>query len=179
MDLKLTHCFITVHDLDEALGIYRDLLGLEVRTDVEMGSMRWLTVVGAGRSGAVEISLETPDGRPGDVDALRRVISDGSLTAAIFETADCDGTFEQLLTLTPAHRSCRNQLTSPTEFVIARFGTRPGTWSASRNPWPREPPSPVRRRTVRDRLGKRRSCAGSGNARRVAVHPRFGEALAY
>lgn len=37
MDLELSHCLITVHDLDEALGFYRDVLGLQVRTDVRMG----------------------------------------------------------------------------------------------------------------------------------------------
>ena len=34
MDLTLSHCYITVHDPDQALAFYRDALGLEVRTDV-------------------------------------------------------------------------------------------------------------------------------------------------
>jgi predicted enzyme related to lactoylglutathione lyase len=93
MDLKLSHCFITVRDQDEALAFYRDVLGLRVRTDVNIGSMRWLTVGSASDPDGVEISLETPDGRPGDPAALAQVMSAGSLTAAIFQTDDCDEAF--------------------------------------------------------------------------------------
>jgi catechol 2,3-dioxygenase-like lactoylglutathione lyase family enzyme len=60
MNLTLSCCFITVHDQDEALAFYHDLLGLEVRTDVRIGAGRWLTV---GTPGGVDISLETPDRR--------------------------------------------------------------------------------------------------------------------
>lgn len=95
MALKFSHCFITVHDQDEALAFYRDLVGLEVRTDIPIGSMRWLTVAPPSQPDGVEISLETPEGRPGDIGALEKVIADGSLTAAIFETDDCDGMFEK------------------------------------------------------------------------------------
>ncbi len=42
-NLKLHNCFIAVHDHDEALAFYRDLLGLEVRTDVKYEGMRWTT----------------------------------------------------------------------------------------------------------------------------------------
>lgn len=93
MDLSLSHCFITVRDQDEALGFYRDVLGLAVRTDVRIGSMRSLTIGSADRPDGVEIALETPDGRPGRPGALAEVMAEGSLTAAIFATADCDGVF--------------------------------------------------------------------------------------
>ena len=96
MDLKLSHCFITVRDLDEALGFYRDLIGLDVRIDAQMGSMRWLTV-GSRASDGVEIALETPDGRPGTPGALAKVMAEGSLTAAIFQTGDCDADFARLV----------------------------------------------------------------------------------
>ena len=96
MATRMSHCFITVHDQDEALAFYRDLVGLEVRADLAIGSMRWLTVAAPGQSDGVEISLETPIGRAGDVDALSRVVAAGSLTAAIFETDDCDAVFVRL-----------------------------------------------------------------------------------
>jgi catechol 2,3-dioxygenase-like lactoylglutathione lyase family enzyme len=35
MDIKLSACFIPVDDHDKALAFYRDVLGLEVRNDVE------------------------------------------------------------------------------------------------------------------------------------------------
>ncbi len=91
MALKLSHCFVTVLDQEEALTFYRDVLGLNVLMDMAIGPMRWLTV--GSRPGDTELSLETPDGRPGDVQALRDVIAAGSLTAAIFETTDCDALF--------------------------------------------------------------------------------------
>jgi catechol 2,3-dioxygenase-like lactoylglutathione lyase family enzyme len=95
MTVKLSHCFITVHDQDEALTFYRDLLGLQVSQDVPIGSMRWLTVAAPSERAPVEISLETPEGRPGDVQALERVVAAGSLTAAVFETDDCDAIFDR------------------------------------------------------------------------------------
>jgi predicted enzyme related to lactoylglutathione lyase len=93
MGIKLTHCFVTVQDQDAALSFYRDVVGLEVRTDAVLGSMRWLTVAPPSQADGVELSLETPEGRPGDLQALRAVIAAGSLTAAIFETDDCDALF--------------------------------------------------------------------------------------
>ena len=96
MVTRISHCFITVHDQDEALAFYRDLVGLEVRADLPIGSMRWLTVAAPGEPDGIEISLETPEGRSGNAAALARVVADGSLTAAIFLTADCDVVFDTL-----------------------------------------------------------------------------------
>ena len=90
MNITLSHCFITVRDQEEALAFYRDVVGLEVRSDVQLGPMRWLTVAPPSQPDGVELSLETPDGRPGDIDALARVMADGALTAAIFA---CDALF--------------------------------------------------------------------------------------
>jgi len=42
----LTHTFIYVLDQDEALDFYVGKLGLEVRTDADLGFMRWLTLKG-------------------------------------------------------------------------------------------------------------------------------------
>ncbi len=93
MTLKVSHCFITVDDQDEALSFYRDVVGLEIRTDAVIGAMRWLTLASPDEPNGVELSLETPDGRPGDLDALNQVMLAGSLTAAILETDDCDSLF--------------------------------------------------------------------------------------
>jgi catechol 2,3-dioxygenase-like lactoylglutathione lyase family enzyme len=56
MELTLSHCFIGVLDQEEALRFYRDVLGLEVRTDATMEHLRWLTV-GPASQPEVEISL--------------------------------------------------------------------------------------------------------------------------
>src|SRR5260370_36613437 len=63
MQLKVSHCFIAVHDHDEALAFYRDALGLEVRNDVKYEGMRWITV-GPKAQPDVNILLEPPAANP-------------------------------------------------------------------------------------------------------------------
>ena len=48
MTVTISAMFISVHDPDEALGFYRDALGLEVRNDVSAGGFRWVTVGAPG-----------------------------------------------------------------------------------------------------------------------------------
>ena len=85
MELTVTHCFLAVHDQDAALAFYRDVLGLEVRNDVDFGGMRWLTVgtpsqpdleIGLTR---VTASLETPYGDLG----VRWDLDDGDLETTL------------------------------------------------------------------------------------------------
>ena len=60
MDLKLSHCFITVDDQEQALTFYRDVLGLQVINDVSFEGLRWITVSPPSQPG-VEIGLATPN----------------------------------------------------------------------------------------------------------------------
>ncbi len=96
-DLKVTHCFIAVHDHHEALAFYRDLLGFKVRTDVEFEGMRWVTLSPPAQPD-LEIVLEPPCGDPGaspaDRKALEDLLAKGLLRAVLFSTDDCDKTFE-------------------------------------------------------------------------------------
>jgi catechol 2,3-dioxygenase-like lactoylglutathione lyase family enzyme len=97
MDISLGHCFITVHDADEALTFYRDALGLEVRNDVATEAGRWVTL-SAPSQPDVEIVLSTPQsGRsPADSDALLELLTKGSLPGVLFRTPDLDTTFEKV-----------------------------------------------------------------------------------
>ncbi|MHB1739764.1 MAG: VOC family protein [Actinomycetes bacterium] len=97
MDLSISHCFLLVRDQDEALAFYRDVLGLQVRTDVAFEGMRWLTV-GPGSQPGLEIVLESPGmGRsPAEQEAIRALMAVGSAGTLIFATEDCDATFAQL-----------------------------------------------------------------------------------
>jgi len=96
MTISVSKMFIPVHDPDEALGFYRDALGLEVRMDVENNGFRWVTVGAPGQN--VDIVLFQPHGgrSPAEGDALMALMSQGSLQAAIFDSDDLDATFEQL-----------------------------------------------------------------------------------
>jgi predicted enzyme related to lactoylglutathione lyase len=99
MNLTVSHCFIAVHDHDEALAFYRDTLGLEVRNDVKYEGMRWVTV-GPPTQPDVNIVLEPPlaipDASPQDRKAMEELLAKGMLRAVIFATDDCDATFEQV-----------------------------------------------------------------------------------
>ena len=97
MNLSLGHCFITVHDHDEALGFYRDALGLEVRNDVAAEGGRWVTLSHPAQPD-IEIVLVNPQGgiNPTDADTILTLLTKGSLTGVLFRTDDVDGSFEKV-----------------------------------------------------------------------------------
>jgi catechol 2,3-dioxygenase-like lactoylglutathione lyase family enzyme len=98
--MKLSHTFLFVHDQDAALKFYRDVVGLEVRTDVTIeDGYRWLTV-GPAEQPDVEIGLSRigPPVPPTDHEALEALLAKGSLQGVIFELDDVDAKFEQVRT---------------------------------------------------------------------------------
>ncbi|MET9729987.1 VOC family protein [Streptomyces sp. NPDC006458] len=99
MDLKLRQCFLAVDDHDKALIFYRDVLGLEVRNDVEYEGMRWLTMSSPAQPD-VEIVLEPPaadpDASAADKEAMANLLAKGLLRGVNFTTADCDALFERV-----------------------------------------------------------------------------------
>ncbi|HSA50973.1 MAG TPA: VOC family protein [Yinghuangia sp.] len=97
MTIALQYCHITVNDVDEALGFYRDALGLEVRNDVASGEFRWVTLGSATQPG-LEIVLSEPHaGRSqADGDALQELLTKGVLPMIVFRTDDLDATFEKV-----------------------------------------------------------------------------------
>ncbi len=99
MDIKLSQCFIAVDDHDKALAFYRDVLGLEVRSDVGFEGMRWVTV-GSPSQPDVNIVLEPPvadpNASPADKQAMAELMAKGLLRGVIFSTDDCDATFERI-----------------------------------------------------------------------------------
>lgn len=97
MTIALQYCHITVNDVDEALGFYRDALGLEVRNDVASGGFRWVTLGSPDQPG-VDIVLSEPHaGRSqADGDALQELLTKGVLPMTIFSAGDLDATFERV-----------------------------------------------------------------------------------
>jgi len=99
MELKVSHCFIAVHDHDQALAFYRDVLGLEVRNDVRHEGVRWVTV-GPKAQPDVNIVLEPPAANSNasaqDKKVMSQLLADGMLRSVIFATDDCDATFEHV-----------------------------------------------------------------------------------
>jgi len=97
MSIELQYCHITVNDVDEALGFYRDALGLEVRNDVASGGFRWVTLGSADQPG-VDIVLSEPHaGRSqADGDALQELLTKGVLPMTIFRVDNLDAAFERV-----------------------------------------------------------------------------------
>ncbi len=97
MTIQLQYCHVTVNDVDEALGFYRDALGLEVRNDVGSGGFRWVTLGGPDQSGTEIVLSEPHAGRSqADGDALQELLTKGVLPMTIFRVDDLAAVFERV-----------------------------------------------------------------------------------
>src|SRR5947209_1102119 len=96
----ITISHVWVLDQDEALDFYVGKLGLEVKNDIPLGFMRWLTV-GVPGDATREILLELP--APPSVDEaaaaqIRELVSKGATGFSVgFTTDDCRATYQRLL----------------------------------------------------------------------------------
>ena len=96
----ITISHVWVLDQDQALEFYVGKLGLEVKQDLPLGFMRWLTVGVPGDSNR-EILLELP--APPSMDeataqTVRELVSKGATGFTVgFSTDDCQKTYETLL----------------------------------------------------------------------------------
>jgi predicted enzyme related to lactoylglutathione lyase len=99
MEITVSHCFIAVDDHDKALAFYRDVLGFEVRNDVGFEGMRWVSV-GPKSQPELDIVLEPPGCDPNasaaDRQATAELLAKGMLRGLVFQTDDCDATFEHI-----------------------------------------------------------------------------------
>ncbi|MGN6372323.1 MAG: VOC family protein [Solirubrobacteraceae bacterium] len=96
---RITHTFIHVLDQDEALDFYVGKLGMVVHTDADIGVMRWLTVTPPDQP-ELQLALMLP-GPPAYNDTtaaeIRELVTKGGGGGGlIFETDDCQGTYERL-----------------------------------------------------------------------------------
>jgi catechol 2,3-dioxygenase-like lactoylglutathione lyase family enzyme len=91
---------IYVLDQNEALDFYVGKLGLEVKNDIDMGFMRWLTIGVPGEPGR-EVLLEVP-GPPALNEAtanqVREMVTKGATGGWLgFTTNDCQKTYDELM----------------------------------------------------------------------------------
>ncbi|WP_030170883.1 VOC family protein [Spirillospora albida] len=96
----ITHSQIYVLDQDEALDFYVGKLGLEVKSDIDLGFMRWLTV-NVPDAPDREILLEKPGGpmmSEETAQQVRELLTKGATGGHLFfSTDDCRKTYETLL----------------------------------------------------------------------------------
>ena len=99
MDITIHMTFLPHDDPEASLAFYRDILGFEVRLDVEYGGMHWITV-GPADQPDTAIVLYPPAATPGITEDERRTIAEmmakGTFASVNLATKDLDGTFERL-----------------------------------------------------------------------------------
>jgi catechol 2,3-dioxygenase-like lactoylglutathione lyase family enzyme len=99
MDITIHSILLPHDDPDASMAFYRDILGFEVRNDVEYGGMHWITVGSPDQPGT-SIVLYPPAASPGITDDERRIIAEmmakGTFASINLATSDVDGTFERL-----------------------------------------------------------------------------------
>ena len=96
----ITISHVWVLDQDAALDFYVGKLGLELRSDIDLGFMRWLTV-GVPRDADREILLELPappSVDPAAAEQIRELVTKGASGFAVgFSTDDCRALYQTLL----------------------------------------------------------------------------------
>ena len=94
MKARLHVMSVFVDDQDKALAFYTTRLGFTAKTDIPLGSYRWLTVVGADQPDGVELLLE-PDETPA-AKAYARALAEQGIPSASFAVDDVDAAYREL-----------------------------------------------------------------------------------
>ncbi|HEU4975165.1 MAG TPA: VOC family protein [Baekduia sp.] len=99
MDITIHATMLPHEDPEASLAFYRDTLGFEVRQQVELGGMHWITV-GPADQPDTSIVLYPPAATPGVTEDERRTIAEmmakGTYASINLATKDVDGVFERL-----------------------------------------------------------------------------------
>jgi catechol 2,3-dioxygenase-like lactoylglutathione lyase family enzyme len=90
---------IYVLDQQQALDFYVGKLGLEVREDVDLGFMRWLTVALPGSDREILLEVPGPPAmNPQTAEQVRDIVTKGASGGWIgFTTDDCRKTYDSLV----------------------------------------------------------------------------------
>jgi catechol 2,3-dioxygenase-like lactoylglutathione lyase family enzyme len=94
-NLKFSHFFLVVPDQDAALDFYTQTLGLQLRADVDLGEMRWLTV-GSPEQPDIELVLIDADVRPDIAADIKDLLARGGMNGAILTTTDVRADYDRL-----------------------------------------------------------------------------------
>lgn len=85
---------VLVDDQEKALRFYTEMLGFEKKTDVPLGTHRWLTVVSSEARDGVELLLE-PDEHPAARPFKNALVADG-IPFTSFGVSDVRAEFDRL-----------------------------------------------------------------------------------
>jgi catechol 2,3-dioxygenase-like lactoylglutathione lyase family enzyme len=95
--LKLTHSSLFVHDQEEALKFYRDVLGMEVRADFTNGNFRWLSVGSTSQPDLEIVLMATTENHALSADsakAAQALLNSGQMSGGVFQTDDAMRDYE-------------------------------------------------------------------------------------
>lgn len=99
MDMTIHQSFLPHRDPDASVAFYTDVLGFEVRLDVGVGEMRFITV-GPANQPDTSIVLQPPTADPSISDAERATIlammDKGTFAGVNLATPDLDAVFERI-----------------------------------------------------------------------------------
>lgn len=96
MILGLGITTVWTFDQQRTKAFFTEKLGFEVRSEVSMGDMKWVTVGAKGQEG-VELALMRLDGPgldPESSEALKKLVGKGVMGAGAFRTDDCRADYE-------------------------------------------------------------------------------------
>ncbi|MBB2974819.1 catechol 2,3-dioxygenase-like lactoylglutathione lyase family enzyme [Microbacterium endophyticum] len=91
---KINVTSVMVDDQAKALAFYTEKLGFVVKTDIDLGEFRWLTVVGANEPDGVELLLE-PDAHPA-AQVFKKALLDDGIPYTSFAVDDVYATHGEL-----------------------------------------------------------------------------------
>lgn len=93
---------ILVDDQQEAVDFYTKVLGFQVKTDVDMGENRWLTLVSPADPDGIELLLE-PDHNPNVLiddepaaQVYKRALYDAGVPVTSFASDDLEADYERM-----------------------------------------------------------------------------------
>ncbi len=96
---RLSHATFYVKDQDAALEFYTKKLGFEVRTDAKLEGFRWLTVGPKAQPDMEIVLMPLQPGHMMDEETCklaRQLLDKGILGGGVFNTDDCQKTYEEL-----------------------------------------------------------------------------------
>lgn len=92
--MKIDLTSVLVDDQEKALAFYTDILGFTKKTDMPMGSHKWLTVVSSDEPGATELLLE-PNVNPA-AQVYQKALFEQNIPATSFGVEDMEAEYERL-----------------------------------------------------------------------------------
>jgi catechol 2,3-dioxygenase-like lactoylglutathione lyase family enzyme len=95
--MKINIASVLVDDQDKALRFYTEVLGFAKKTEIPVGSHRWLTVVSPEDPDGVELALE-PDDHPAAKPFKDALVEDG-IPFTSFAVDDVQREYERLSAL--------------------------------------------------------------------------------